>query len=221
MPKDPKCPLCGSEPTEYRNDACIVRAFSRQTCKSPPCLLPCRLWAEVGGVQTELDRLRLERDTLNDAIERHCRELLRKLDVATDAIAEMIFRRLKEAGVFPGHPATVRYVPSKEWAGGFQRVAIEAPASKPQRTVAEDCARGLQRCQECPDIECSDNLVPAGHCPGGDGCTCCRPGCECGCRDDCPVWRATEARLQLLKSRLDQVKAKAAQAAEGKADGSE
>ena len=29
------------------------------------------------------------------------------------------------------------------------------------------------------------------HCPGGDGCCCCYSlyGCDCGCRDSCPVFR--------------------------------
>jgi hypothetical protein len=27
------------------------------------------------------------------------------------------------------------------------------------------------------------------QCPGGPGCECCRPGCDCGCRDACPVFR--------------------------------
>lgn len=27
------------------------------------------------------------------------------------------------------------------------------------------------------------------QCPGGDSCTCCRPGCDCGCRNDCPRFR--------------------------------
>ena len=35
--------------------------------------------------------------------------------------------------------------------------------------------------------------VPPGWCPGGDGCTCCSPGCDCGCRDNCQVWIAAEA----------------------------
>jgi hypothetical protein len=26
-------------------------------------------------------------------------------------------------------------------------------------------------------------------CPGGLGCECCRPDCDCGCRDDCPRFR--------------------------------
>jgi hypothetical protein len=26
-------------------------------------------------------------------------------------------------------------------------------------------------------------------CPGGRSCTCCHPGCDCGCRDECPVLR--------------------------------
>ena len=28
-----------------------------------------------------------------------------------------------------------------------------------------------------------------GPCPGGRQCTCCGPGCDCGCRDACPVFR--------------------------------
>ena len=40
------------------------------------------------------------------------------------------------------------------------------------------------------------------QCPGGDGCTCCRPGCDCGCRDDCPVWRRLEARKS-AETRVD------------------
>ncbi len=26
-------------------------------------------------------------------------------------------------------------------------------------------------------------------CNGDRGCTCCAPGCDCGCRDDCPRFR--------------------------------
>jgi len=26
-------------------------------------------------------------------------------------------------------------------------------------------------------------------CPGGHYCTCCQSGCDCGCRDDCQVFR--------------------------------
>lgn len=37
------------------------------------------------------------------------------------------------------------------------------------------------------------------RCPGYRGiedCTCCRPGCDCGCRDDCPAFRAAIQREQ-------------------------
>ena len=27
------------------------------------------------------------------------------------------------------------------------------------------------------------------QCPGGDGCTCCHAGCDCGCVDDCVVYQ--------------------------------
>jgi len=27
------------------------------------------------------------------------------------------------------------------------------------------------------------------QCPGGDNCTCCGTGCDCGCRNDCPKFR--------------------------------
>lgn len=30
---------------------------------------------------------------------------------------------------------------------------------------------------------------PSNVCPGGGSCTCCRSGCDCGCRDDCPEWQ--------------------------------
>lgn len=30
-------------------------------------------------------------------------------------------------------------------------------------------------------------IVFPGECPGGDDCTCCAPGCDCGCIKDCPV----------------------------------
>ena len=40
-----------------------------------------------------------------------------------------------------------------------------------------------------------------GPCPGGRWCTCCRPGCDCGCRDDCLAFRAAVRRR--LKFRSD------------------
>ena len=27
------------------------------------------------------------------------------------------------------------------------------------------------------------------HCPGGEDCACCHPGCNCGCRNVCPRFR--------------------------------
>lgn len=27
-------------------------------------------------------------------------------------------------------------------------------------------------------------------CPGGRGCECCAADCDCGCRDECPVFRS-------------------------------
>lgn len=38
------------------------------------------------------------------------------------------------------------------------------------------------------------------HCPGGDGCTCCRPGCDCGCRDACPVFRRMIRRQHISQA---------------------
>lgn len=38
------------------------------------------------------------------------------------------------------------------------------------------------------DLDDAVTRSPFG-CPGGYGCTCCRAGCDCGCRDDCPVFR--------------------------------
>lgn len=32
------------------------------------------------------------------------------------------------------------------------------------------------------------------HCPGGQWCTCCWEGCDCGCIDDCPVYRAAQKK---------------------------
>ncbi len=36
-----------------------------------------------------------------------------------------------------------------------------------------------------------DEIVRRSHgqCPGGHGCTCCCSGCDCGCRDNCRVFR--------------------------------
>ena len=28
-----------------------------------------------------------------------------------------------------------------------------------------------------------------GNCPGGRGCECCAPDCDCGCRNECPRFR--------------------------------
>ena len=40
-------------------------------------------------------------------------------------------------------------------------------------------------------------------CPGGPDCTCCRPGCDCGCRDDCPVFRAMVRRERVRLNAAD------------------
>lgn len=29
----------------------------------------------------------------------------------------------------------------------------------------------------------------ASKCPGGESCKCCGPGCDCGCRNECPKFR--------------------------------
>ena len=38
------------------------------------------------------------------------------------------------------------------------------------------------------DDDCKPSLG-IDQCPGGRGCTCCNAGCDCGCREACPVWR--------------------------------
>lgn len=43
--------------------------------------------------------------------------------------------------------------------------------------------------------------VEQGICPGPRGsalydCTCCWDICDCGCRDECPVWRGLSASLE-------------------------
>lgn len=53
------------------------------------------------------------------------------------------------------------------------------------------------------ESEVSCKLVLTGQCPGGNSCSCCRPGCDCGCRDDCIVWQrwkrvAGRVRAELL-----------------------
>lgn len=35
-----------------------------------------------------------------------------------------------------------------------------------------------------------------GQCVGGPKCCCCGAGCDCGCRDDCPVWKAMKRTME-------------------------
>jgi hypothetical protein len=44
------------------------------------------------------------------------------------------------------------------------------------------------------------------QCPGGSGCFCCGDGCDCGCRNDCPKWRAANEKAR--KATPDWVKGK-------------
>jgi hypothetical protein len=40
-------------------------------------------------------------------------------------------------------------------------------------------------------------------CKGGANCTCCRPGCTCGCRAACPVFRRRVRSTLLLVKALE------------------
>ncbi len=66
-------------------------------------------------------------------------------------------------------------------------------SSAPRLAMLEitECVGKLRRASEL----IARDILP-GQCAGGQNCTCCCSGCDCGCRDSCPQWITQAEKLE-------------------------